>query len=256
MTLAAARDYKRLLDGDGSEHGGMGAFSPVPDLPDGWSSRSRRPSSSRSERDGPGRHRLHGFPLRRSGADRGHPQVLEFNCRLGDPEAQVVLPAGGRPGWRDAGRWRRLPETAMVTRKPRSTWCSPRPVPRRPHHRRADHGNRFTGRSRRRPRSTPPPQATPSGGDSGRPGATSSASAMTWRRPASRLRVGGTGPVPGDVVSHRHRGVALTSPPTGTVPRHRRGACAVTRPEPKQSRRRRVAILMGSGSDRPDAARR
>jgi phosphoribosylamine---glycine ligase len=94
VTLAPARDYKRLLDADlGPNTGGMGAFSPVPDLPAGLVDKIRDtvvlPVLTELDERGD---QYTGFLY--AGlvlADDG-PQVLEFNCRLGDPEAQVVLP--------------------------------------------------------------------------------------------------------------------------------------------------------------------
>ncbi len=92
--LAPARDYKRLGDGDtGPNTGGMGAYSPVPDLPAGLVDHVvdevMRPVLAELDARGtPYRGFLYaGLVLTDDG-----PQVLEFNCRLGDPEAQVVLP--------------------------------------------------------------------------------------------------------------------------------------------------------------------
>jgi phosphoribosylamine--glycine ligase len=95
LPLGAARDYKRAEDGDaGPNTGGMGSYSPV----DGFA---------------PGRitelvEHVHA-PVLEQLARRGAPfigvlfaglmlteagpQVLEFNCRLGDPEAQTILAA-------------------------------------------------------------------------------------------------------------------------------------------------------------------
>ncbi len=91
--LEPARDYKRLLDGDrGPNTGGMGSYSPV-DLPDGLLARVEteiiRPTLTRMAGDGsPFTGFLYaGLVLTDTG-----PKVIEFNVRLGDPEAQVLLP--------------------------------------------------------------------------------------------------------------------------------------------------------------------
>ena len=92
--LVAACDYKRLLDGDMGPHtGGMGSYSP----PEFWSPELAEQVYSnimapvvRSLRDegAPYRGMLYaGLMLTEQG-----PKVIEFNCRLGDPEAQVILP--------------------------------------------------------------------------------------------------------------------------------------------------------------------
>jgi phosphoribosylamine--glycine ligase len=94
VPLAAACDYKRLLDDDaGPNTGGMGAYTPVP-----WFGRDAlertaadvfEPVAWRMARDGfPYRGVLYaGLMLTDDG-----PMVLEFNARFGDPEAQVLLP--------------------------------------------------------------------------------------------------------------------------------------------------------------------
>ena len=94
VPLAAACDYKRLGDGDiGPNTGGMGAYTPVPwfgtrELEEVTAS-VFEPIAWRMARDGtPYRGVLYaGVMLTAQG-----PMVLEFNCRFGDPEAQVVLP--------------------------------------------------------------------------------------------------------------------------------------------------------------------
>jgi phosphoribosylamine--glycine ligase len=92
--LAPARDYKRLGDADvGPNTGGMGCYSPVADLPDdlvAWTMRSviAPVLETMARRGTPFRGFLYaGLMLTDAG-----PKVLEFNCRLGDPETQVVLP--------------------------------------------------------------------------------------------------------------------------------------------------------------------
>ena len=94
IALEPARDYKRLLAGDqGPNTGGMGAFSPVGDLPQGLVDHTVdeviKPVLEAMATEGaPYTGFLYaGLVLTASG-----PQVLEFNCRLGDPETQVVLP--------------------------------------------------------------------------------------------------------------------------------------------------------------------
>ncbi len=91
--LASAQDHKRALDGDrGPNTGGMGAYSPTPLLDE-----NLHEQVAGIFRQTLGGLRAEGIQYR--GAlyaglmitQRG-PQVLEFNCRFGDPETQVVLP--------------------------------------------------------------------------------------------------------------------------------------------------------------------
>jgi phosphoribosylamine--glycine ligase len=91
--LAPSRDHKRIGEGDtGPNTGGMGAFAPVL-LPEALceqiDSRVVLPVLAElRRRDIPYRGVLYaGLMLTAHG-----PQVLEFNCRFGDPETQVVLP--------------------------------------------------------------------------------------------------------------------------------------------------------------------
>jgi phosphoribosylamine--glycine ligase len=94
LGLPPARDHKRLRDGDeGPNTGGMGAYSPVPDLPEelveGLLATIHRPILAELARRGtPFRGALYaGLMLTADG-----PVLLEFNARFGDPEAQVILP--------------------------------------------------------------------------------------------------------------------------------------------------------------------
>ncbi len=93
--LPAAQDHKRLLEGDaGPNTGGMGAYSPVSIATPELLARVERevllPTLAELERIGaPFRGVLYaGLMISPSGV----PNVIEFNCRLGDPETEAVLP--------------------------------------------------------------------------------------------------------------------------------------------------------------------
>jgi phosphoribosylamine---glycine ligase len=92
--LTSARDYKRIFDGDrGPNTGGMGAYSPVVELPDTsdchLSPIVHQPIVEEMDRRGtPYRGVLYaGVILTAKGL-----RVLEYNVRFGDPEAQALLP--------------------------------------------------------------------------------------------------------------------------------------------------------------------
>lgn len=94
LSLPPVRDYKRALDGDrGPNTGGMGCFTPVPDLPPAplpvvAESILQPAVRALSERGTPYRGVLYAGLLFQA----GQPYVLEFNCRFGDPETQVLMP--------------------------------------------------------------------------------------------------------------------------------------------------------------------
>ena len=93
--LPVSQDHKRLLDGDaGPNTGGMGAYSPVAVTTPALLDRTRRevlePALEELRRRGSP---FSGVLYAGLMVDReGTPWVVEFNCRLGDPETQVVLP--------------------------------------------------------------------------------------------------------------------------------------------------------------------
>jgi phosphoribosylamine--glycine ligase len=93
--LPAAQDHKRLLEGDrGPNTGGMGAYSPVslatPDLLDRVRREVYLPVLGEMRRQGAP---FSGILYAGLMVDpNGDMSVVEFNCRLGDPEAQAVLP--------------------------------------------------------------------------------------------------------------------------------------------------------------------
>jgi phosphoribosylamine--glycine ligase len=93
-SLVPARDYKRIFDGDaGPNTGGMGAFSPVPELTNdqlsGLSAEVHQPIVDELKKRGTLFHGIlyAGLMLTADGV-----YVLEYNVRFGDPETQALLP--------------------------------------------------------------------------------------------------------------------------------------------------------------------
>jgi phosphoribosylamine--glycine ligase len=94
LPLATSQDHKRLLDGDrGPNTGGMGAYSPAPVVTPAIHAKVMReviqPVITGMEKDGtPYSGFLYaGLMITRDGRVR----VLEFNCRMGDPETQPII---------------------------------------------------------------------------------------------------------------------------------------------------------------------
>jgi len=94
LPLATSQDHKRLKDGDeGPNTGGMGAYSPAPVVTPALHARVVReimvPVLAGMAAEG---RPYSGFLYAGLMIDRsGNPKVLEFNCRLGDPETQPIL---------------------------------------------------------------------------------------------------------------------------------------------------------------------
>ncbi len=94
LALATSQDHKRLRDGDqGPNTGGMGAYSPAPVVTPEIHARVVRevihPVMAGMAAEG---HPYCGFLYAGLMIDKaGNPRVLEFNCRLGDPETQPIL---------------------------------------------------------------------------------------------------------------------------------------------------------------------
>ena len=94
LPLAPAQDYKRIFDGDrGPNTGGMGSYSPVPDID--WERASEMAAAIHQpivdelrRRDTP----FHGVLYAGLMLTDAGPKVLEYNARFGDPETQAVLP--------------------------------------------------------------------------------------------------------------------------------------------------------------------
>jgi phosphoribosylamine--glycine ligase len=94
VTLSSAQDHKRILDGDlGKNTGGMGAYAPAPIVTEEILHcvirEVIRPTLDGMKHEGyPYRGCLYiGLMITADG-----PKVLEYNCRFGDPETQVVVP--------------------------------------------------------------------------------------------------------------------------------------------------------------------
>lgn len=91
--MVIAQDHKRAFDGDqGPNTGGMGAYSPVPQIPEAAVERAVQeillPTATALTKEGRNFCGIlyAGLIL----TDKG-PKVIEFNARFGDPETQVVL---------------------------------------------------------------------------------------------------------------------------------------------------------------------
>jgi len=95
LFIGSAQDHKRIFDDDqGPNTGGMGAFAPSPLAGPGLREQVMRgivdPVISGMAAEG---HPFQGFLYVGLMLTSSGPQVIEFNVRLGDPEAQVILPA-------------------------------------------------------------------------------------------------------------------------------------------------------------------
>ena len=94
LPLVPAQDFKRVGDGDaGPNTGGMGAYAPLPWAPPSLVDDVHRtviePTLTELRRRGAPFQGLLYVGLALTGTG---PKVIEFNCRFGDPETQVVLP--------------------------------------------------------------------------------------------------------------------------------------------------------------------
>ncbi|MBS0281985.1 MAG: phosphoribosylamine--glycine ligase, partial [Proteobacteria bacterium] len=94
IPLAGAQDHKRVGDGDvGPNTGGMGAYSPAPVLTPALEAQAMdifiRPTVEAFARKG-----LNYMGVLYLGLmiTRNGPKLVEYNCRFGDPEAQVLMP--------------------------------------------------------------------------------------------------------------------------------------------------------------------
>ena len=94
VTLATSQDHKRIGEGDtGPNTGGMGAYSPAPVVTPNVHAKAMQeiiwPTIHGMAREG---RPFTGFLYAGLMIDaQGQPRTVEFNCRLGDPEAQVIL---------------------------------------------------------------------------------------------------------------------------------------------------------------------
>ncbi|NWT76694.1 PUR2 protein, partial [Prunella himalayana] len=92
--MPPAQDHKRLMDGDeGPNTGGMGAYAPAPQISKDLLQKIRETILQKTV-DGMRKEGVPYLGVLYAGLmlTKDGPKVLEFNCRFGDPECQVILP--------------------------------------------------------------------------------------------------------------------------------------------------------------------
>lgn len=94
VEFTSSQDHKAVFDGDkGPNTGGMGAYTPAPIVTDELRQKVREtiiePTIEGMRKEGMP---YQGFLYAGLMILDGEPQLLEYNCRLGDPEAEVLLP--------------------------------------------------------------------------------------------------------------------------------------------------------------------
>lgn len=120
VPLLPAQDFKRVGDGDsGPNTGGMGAYTPLPWLPDEVTRRIVdeivKPVAAELVRRGSG---FSGLLYAGLAVTSAGPAVIEFNCRFGDPETQAVLALLESP----LGQLLRAAATGKLAAQPPLQW--------------------------------------------------------------------------------------------------------------------------------------